>query len=114
MYIIEKYANRENSLVDKSQYGLLKYIIIVGIFVSSIIVLLVFQLNSNTESTSRIETKNIDPEKICVDLFDMGFSSMQECIDFVNGMLIKINDYSQSLDCKDHQLLFDKLRIECP
>lgn len=92
----------------------MKYIIIAGVFVSSVIILLVFQLNSNTESTSRIETKNINPKKICVDLFDMGFSSMQECIDFVNGMLIKINDYSQSIDCEDHLLLFDKLGIECP
>lgn len=87
--------------------------IIVGIFVSAIIIFLVLQLNSNTESSSNIEIENIDPEKICVDLFDMGFSSMQECIDFVNGMLIKINDYSDSIDCEDHQLLFDKLSIEC-
>ncbi|MBT8252285.1 MAG: hypothetical protein HKM23_08120 [Nitrosopumilus sp.] len=89
------------------------FLIIAGISISSIIALLVFQLNLDTESTSKIEMRNVDPEKICVDLFDMGFSSMQECIDFVNGMLIKINDYSQSIDCEEHQLLFDKLGIEC-
>lgn len=89
------------------------FLIIAGISILSIIILLVFQLDLNTESTSEIEIEDVDPEKICVDLFDMGFSSMQECIDFVNGMLIKINDYSQSIDCKEHQLLFDKLRIEC-
>jgi len=34
-------------------------------------------------------------------------------MDFVKGMLTKIKDYSQSIDCKDHQLLFDKLGITC-
>jgi len=74
---------------------------------------LIFQLNFNSEQSPRIEIEKINPDEVCIDLVDIGFTSMQECIDFVKGMLVKIKDYSQSIDCKDQQLLFDKLGIEC-
>jgi len=79
----------------------------------SIIIFLIFQLNLNSEQSPRIETETVNPEEVCIDLIDMGFSSIQECTDFVKEMLTKIKDYSQSIDCKDHQLLFDKLGITC-
>ena len=88
-------------------------LLVVGIFSTSIIIFLIFQLNLNSEQSPRIETETVNPEEVCIDLVDMGFSSIQECIDFVKGMLTKIKDYSQSIDCKDHQLLFDKLGITC-
>ena len=89
------------------------FLFIVGVFSASIIIFLIFQLNLNSEQSPRIETETVNPEEVCIDLVDMGFSSVQECVDFVKVMLTKIKDYSQSIDCKDHQLLFDKLGIEC-
>ena len=88
-------------------------LLVVGIFATSIVIFLIFQLNLNSDQSPRIETETVNPEEVCVDLIDMGFSSEQECIDFVKEMLTKIKDYSQSIDCKDHRLLFDKLGIEC-
>ncbi len=79
----------------------------------SIIIFLIFQLNLYSEQPPRIETETVNPEEVCRDLVDMGFSSIQECIDFVKEMIMKIKDYSQSIDCEDHQLLFDKLGITC-
>ena len=86
---------------------------IIGVFVTSTAIFLIVQLNLNSDQSPRIETETVNPEEVCIDLVDMGFSSEQECIDFVKKMLMKIKDYSQSIDCKDHQLLFDKLGIEC-
>lgn len=79
----------------------------------SITIFLIFQLNLNLDQSPRIETKTANPEEVCMDLVDMGFSSEQECTYFVEEMLIKIKDYSQSIDCKEHKLLFDKLGIQC-
>ena len=86
---------------------------IIGVFATSIAIFLIFQLNLNSDQSPRIETETVNPEEVCIDLVDMGFSSEQECIYFVEGMLTKIKDYSQSIDCKEHQLLFDKLGIKC-
>ena len=86
---------------------------IIGVFATSTAIFLIFQLNLNSDLSPRIETETVNPKEVCIDLVDMGFSSEQECIDFVKKMLTKIKDYSQSIDCTDHQLLFDKLGIEC-
>lgn len=94
-------------------YIFVMILLVVGIFATSIVIFLIFQLNLNSDQSPRIETDMVNPEEVCIDLDDMGFSSMQECIDFVKEMLTKIKDYSQSIDCKDHRLLFDKLGIEC-
>lgn len=86
---------------------------IIGVFAMSIIIFLILQLNLNADQSPRIETKTVNPEEVCIDLVDMGFSTQQECTYFVEEMLTKIKDYSQSIDCKEHKLLFDKLGIEC-
>jgi len=86
---------------------------IIGVFATSVVIFFILQLNLNSEQSPRIETKTVNPEEVCIDIVDMGFSSEQECIYFVEEILTKIKDYSQSIDCKEHQLLFDKLGIEC-
>jgi len=84
-----------------------------GIVGTLIIIFLFLQIDFNTKPITNIETKTIDPEQLCDDLLGMSFLSMPECIDFVNGMVLKINDYSEGINCKEHQLLFDKLGIKC-
>ena len=95
------------------KYFFIIILLVVGVFSASIILFLIFQVNFNSEQSLRIETEMVNPEEVCIDLIDIGFSSMQECTDFVKEMLTKIKDYSQSMDCEDHQLLFDKLGITC-
>ena len=99
--------------LHSKKYFFVITLLVVGIFSISIIIFLIFQLNLNSEQSPRIETEMVNPEEVCIDLVDIGFSSKQECIDFVKGMLTKIKDYSQSIDCEDHQLLFDKLGVTC-
>ena len=88
-------------------------ILLIAGFFTSIILFSIFQLNLNQEQSSKIDTETVNPEEVCIDLVDMGFSSESECVDFVKDMLTKIKDYSKSIDCKDHQLLFDKFGMEC-
>lgn len=83
--------------------------VIVGIVVV-LAVAIFLTINQKTESQTELE---VNPQQICVDIIDMGFSSEQECVDFVNGMVNKIDEYSD-LDCQKHAVLFKKLGINCP
>ena len=80
--------------------------VIIGVLV------LAYFLTTNQETESQIELKQVNPEEVCIDLVDMGFSNQQECLDFVNGMINKIAEYSD-LDCQNHALLFQKLGVDC-